>query len=246
MVLHEMFRLANDPLTPPDVLADLASSEHEEVRASVAANPSSSQKTLLALVGDSSCHVIDNLMENKNKLSCDLKVSSCKNIVLTLAEVEDAEFILSLRHNGKLNRYVSQVSPDLDVQKEWLISYKKREAMRTEFYFIIRDLNNNPLGTVRLYDFQSGSFCWGSWMVAPDSPRKTAIESALSVYEFAFYTLGFKRSHFDVRNNNQKVIDFHKRMGAEEAHSNELDTFFIYKKETYKNTRDKYLSFLNS
>ena len=144
-----------------------------------------------------------------------------------------------------MNRHVSQVAPDLNAQKEWILSYKKREAIRAEFYFIIRGLDNNPLGTVRIYDFQNGSFCWGSWMVAPDSPRKTAIESALSVYEFAFYTLGFGRSHFDVRNDNQKVIDFHKRMGAEDTHSNELDTFFIYMKESYEKIRIKYSSFLN-
>ena len=96
MDLHDMFRLANDPLTPPDILADLASSDHEKIRASVAANPSSSQKTLLALVGDPSHHVIDNLMDNSKKCLGGIKVSSCKNIVLTLIEVDDAEFILSL------------------------------------------------------------------------------------------------------------------------------------------------------
>ena len=31
MDLHDMFRLANDPLTPPDILADLASSDHEKI-----------------------------------------------------------------------------------------------------------------------------------------------------------------------------------------------------------------------
>lgn len=214
---HKIFRLANDPLTSSDVLYELAKSDREEIRASVAANPSSNQKTLLALTGDTSTHVIENLMENSNRFQGDIKFATCKNIVLTLAEMNDAEFILSLRQSELLNRYVSQVSPDIDAQRKWLKTYKKREAIRAEFYFIIRDRNMSPLGTVRLYDFQRGSFCWGSWIVKPDAPMKTATESALSVYEFAFYTLGFKKAHFDVRNENEKVIKFHTRMGAEKC-----------------------------
>lgn len=58
MVLHDMFRLANDPSTPSDILADLSSSALEEIRSSVAANPTSSQKTLLALVGDENRNVM--------------------------------------------------------------------------------------------------------------------------------------------------------------------------------------------
>lgn len=246
MTHHDDFRLANDPSTPPSVLERLALSDRVEIRASVAANASSNSSTLLSLVGDSDPEVVSNLMDNPNRFTENLVVSSCKNIVLTLADVSDAEFILSLRQNEGLNRFVSQVSSDLTKQQDWLRNYKKRESVRSEFYFIIRDLEMNPLGTVRVYDFQSGSFCWGSWMVSPESPRKTAIESALCVYEFAFYQLGFKQSHFDVRNKNEKVIKFHKRMGAKEINSDDLDTFFIYKKEYYESVREKYNSFFNN
>ncbi|MGQ7116015.1 hypothetical protein ACUOFC_65445, partial [Escherichia sp. TWPC-MK] len=52
------------------------------------------------------------------------------------------------------------------------------------------------------------------------------MESALLVYHFAFVELGFEQSHFDVRKNNEKVIEFHKKMGAIEVSNNELDIFF--------------------
>lgn len=245
MTHHDDFRLANDPTTSPEKLEELALSDRVEIRASVAANQSSNSSTLLSLVGDSESEVVSNLMENPNRFSESLVVSSCKNIVLTLADVSDAEFILSLRQNEGLNKFVSQVSSDLTMQQEWLRNYKKRESVRSEFYFIIRDLEMNPLGTVRIYDLQSGSFCWGSWMVSPTAPRKTAIESALCVYEFAFYHLGFKQSHFNVRNKNENVLKFHKRMGAQETHKDDLDTFFIYKKESYESVKEKYASFFN-
>ena len=242
---HDEFRLANNPSSPEEILFELSKSECDEVREAVALNPSSDDNTLLSLVGDKSSHVVSNLMESKRKLITSLTVTSCKNIILTLANIQDAKFILSLRSNENLNRFVSQVSCELPEQEKYLENYKKRESIRSEFYFIIRDLDMNPLGTVRLYDFQSGSFCWGSWMVSPQAPRKTAIESALCVYEFAFNTLGFEKSHFDVRNKNEKVISFHKRMGAKEVRSDDQDTFFIFKKKDYEKTREKYLSFLN-
>ena len=169
-------------------------------------------------------------------------IRSCKHVILTLATVHDAEFILSLRQNTALNRFVSHVSPSLYAQKKWLEEYKSRELTGDEFYFIIRGPDMKPLGTVRIYDFKNDSFCWGSWMVASDAPRKTAIESALSIYEFAFYSLGFNQCHFDVRNENIKVIKFHNMMGAQETLCTDLDTFFIYSKENYEKIKHKYRS----
>lgn len=58
------------------------------------------------------------------------------------------------------------------------------------------------------------SFCWGSWIIKDSSPSYVAIESALCIYEFAFNTLGFRQSHFDVRKNNVKVVAFHQRCKA--------------------------------
>ena len=242
---HSKFRLANDPSTETNILSSLALSDHSIIRASIAANPAACQKTLLSLVGDSDSDVIANLKGNSNCFSGNYNVTSCKDIILTLANIDDAEFILSLRKNEQLNNYVSKTSASLKDQQYWLENYKKRESIRTEFYFIIRDLEMKPLGTVRVYDLQGGSFCWGSWIVSPDAPRKTAIESALAVYEFAFYTLGFKQAHFDVRNENKKVIKFHNQMGSKETHKNDLDTFFVYTKEAYENKKGKYTSFFN-
>ena len=82
-------------------------------------------------------------------------IRSCKHVILTLATVHDAEFILSLRQNTELNRFVSHVSPSLFAQKKWLEEYKSRELTGDEFYFIIRGPDMKPLGTVRIYDFKT-------------------------------------------------------------------------------------------
>ncbi|BCJ92362.1 hypothetical protein IZ6_30970 [Terrihabitans soli] len=167
-----------------------------------------------------------------------------RTIRLRLAELADAEFILSLRVNPALSTFVSPVSPDIEKQLSWLRSYKERERDKEEFYFIIESLGGTPYGAVRVYDFQGPSFCWGSWLISPDAPASTGIESALLVYEFAFYTLGFTASHFDVRQGNTRVIAFHERLGAVQVASNDLDCFFEFSKEAYEKIRPKYAKFL--
>lgn len=167
-----------------------------------------------------------------------------KNINLRTVVADDADFIFSMRQNQEKTKYLSKVYGSVEDQKTWITHYKEREVKQEEFYFIIESKNGNNLGLVRIYDFQDSSFCWGSWLIREDAPKYTAIESALLVYEFAFYTLGFVRSHFDVRKGNDKVIAFHQRFGAKIVDENELDYFFDYTKENYELIKPKYKRYL--
>jgi len=167
-----------------------------------------------------------------------------KNINLRTVETCDAEFILSMRQNKNKTKYLSQVTGTLENQINWIKSYKLRESEDKEFYFLIEAKDNDKLGLVRLYDFRKDSFCWGSWLIKENAPKSTAIESALQVYEFGFYKLGFKKSHFDVRKNNDKVVAFHKRFGAEITEENEIDYFFNFEKTNYELIKEKYKRYL--
>lgn len=241
----ELYIEAVNPQTSPLNLQELSNHKSELIRAAVASNPNTNQETLLYLVGDPSKIVQDNLKKAKTNFKIEsYEFSATKNSKLSIVKINDAEFIISLRENPELNKYLSQVDSDVEKQQEWIANYKKREAERLEFYFIIKDMNNKSLGTVRLYDFQLGSFCWGSWIIKPGSPRKTAIESAINIYEFAFEVLGFCQSHFDVRNKNVNVINFHLRMGAQIVKSNEVDTYFIMTKAAYTKSKQDLKQFL--
>jgi len=245
MTTHELIQKASCLTTSPNDLQSLSTHTSELVRAAVASNPNTNKITLLSLVGEKSTHVIEQLNKNESDFTDDsYEFTATKNSKLSIITTADAEFIISLRKNPKLNKHLSYVETDIDKQKDWINDYKKREARRTEFYFVIRCKNNERLGAIRAYDFKQGSFCWGSWIINPDSPRKTAIESAINIYEFGFNVLGFSQSHFDVRNNNSKVIDFHKRMGAKIISVNEVDTFFIMQKNYYVQSKADYKNFL--
>lgn len=164
-----------------------------------------------------------------------------KTLVFRNVEVSDAPFILSLRTDQIKARHLSQVLPDLQNQETWLEHYATE---KDQAYFIIESMRGELLGTVRLYDQQGESFCWGSWILKDGAPRNAAIESALIVYSYAMDHLGFRASHFDVRKANESVWRFHERFGAKRIGENELDYLYSVDLETIQVARSKYRKFL--
>ena len=164
---------------------------------------------------------------------------------LRLVEESDATFIFELRSNSQKSKFISEISNSLNDQENWIKQYKNREKQALEYYYIIQGQNEEALGTIRIYDIQGDSFCWGSWIVKQGAPASTAIKSALLIYEKAFYSLGFNRSHFDVRKENKSVIAFHKRMGAVIVSESDIDYFFIYTKDKFEHIKPKYKKYYN-
>lgn len=158
------------------------------------------------------------------------------------AEVSDARFIHSLRVDPKFNRHLSSVDDDIAKQEAWMREYKKREELKSEYYYIIqRNSDSLPVGTVRIYDFiaDARSFCWGSWILNENKTRYAAIECALLIYDFAFFELGFERCHMDIRKQNTKVIDFHKRLGVRIIGETEEDLLGHYFADDYLKVREE-------
>jgi len=150
------------------------------------------------------------------------KIIHGHSIDLVNACEADANFILSLRTDVNKSKFLSQTSADVDKQKQWLNAY----ALDTEqAYFIIKTKDGKNIGTVRLYDIQGDSFCWGSWILVHDAPRNASIESAIIIYKYAL-ARGFHRAHFDVRKGNTSVWKFHERFGA--VRVAETDEDYLY------------------
>ncbi|MEO0567748.1 MAG: GNAT family N-acetyltransferase [Pseudomonadota bacterium] len=147
-------------------------------------------------------------------------------------ESEDAQFIVDLRSNQNLNQHISKTAPDVKAQRQWILKYKEREMSGEEFYFVICH-DEQDLGVVRMYDFKDGSFCWGSWIILPSRPSGLVTFSAVMIYEMGFDALGFNQSHFDVRLENKRVIDFHLRSGAEPTKRDDVDQFFVFPKSKW-------------
>lgn len=145
-----------------------------------------------------------------------------KNIVLANVQVEDAEFILSLRLDPDKNRFLSPVSRDAEVQRHWIRQYLASEG---QAYFIICDKTMGQLGTVRMHDAQGDSFCWGSWVLKAGAPAAAAIESAVMLYRLA-QTWGFRSAYFKVHCANTSVVAFHEKFGAQRVSQNAEEIHF--------------------
>jgi hypothetical protein len=168
-----------------------------------------------------------------------------KSTLLRPVRVSDAQFILDLRTDSTRNQYLSSVEKNLEHQVAWITEYKLREERGEEFYCIVEAIGSgDSLGTVRLYDFKSSSFAWGSWIFKLGAPVFAAIESALLVYDHAFFELGFLNSHFDVRHGNSRVIKFHTQFGARMVRTDNENCYFELAKEEYLNARERYAQFL--
>ncbi len=159
-----------------------------------------------------------------------LKSTSMDDALLTHVRFvvpDDAAFICALRADPNLNQHISKSSAAVEHQRTWIENYKKREEEGEEFYFVIRH-QAQDLGVVRMYDFRGNSFCWGSWIIQPSKPSGLVTYSAIMIYKMGFDTLGFEQSHFDVRIENEKVINFHIRSGAEPTTRDDIDQHFVF------------------
>ncbi len=154
---------------------------------------------------------------------------------------QDASFIISLRTNGRISRYLSRVSDNLSLQLAWLKEYEKNN---NEAYFIIEDLSGLKMGLVRIYDACGTSFSWGSWVLSEDAPSFAAIESALIIYSYALYSLGFTQAHFQVVKANERVWRFHERCGAKRIAEDESQYHYVILNDEIKKSLEKYKRFL--
>ncbi len=156
-------------------------------------------------------------------------------LVLRHVQREDANFILALRQDPVKGRYLNPTSPELEDQVKYISAYYHSTDSA---YFIIQDRAGEPCGTVRLYDPREDSFSWGSWILRDGLPFYYAMECILILYNYATQCLGFKRAHFDVRKENRKVLDFHRRYGAVVLSEDELNYYLEV-------SADKMASFLS-
>lgn len=166
-------------------------------------------------------------------------INKSRTVAIRFVEESDANFILKLRLDEKYNKFLSDVNPDIQAQKNWIKKYKNDEVEKRQFYFIIERNDGIPCGTVRIYDIREDSFCWGSWILNEDKTPYAALESAFLVYQFGFDVLGLEKSHFDVRKGNSKVISFHRKMGAVKTDEDDLNEYFNISKAAVLEAKNK-------
>lgn len=170
----------------------------------------------------------------------DMQVLRGRNVNLRLVEVSDAEFIASLRSDQRSRRYLSETSGDVHQQQEWIRAYKLRESAGEEFYYVIQLPDNTPVGLIRIYDLTPEVFSGGSWIIAPGQPHRVAVETVVLLYDLCFDQLGYEQVLLQVVRENQSVIKFHERFGAQRVREDDRHVYLVNTYETMAGPRKRF------
>lgn len=162
-------------------------------------------------------------------------------LTLRYVKEDDAEFILKLRTNQKLSRFINPTPANIELQKEWIKRYKQRELNGTDYYFIFF-FNDKPVGLNRIYNIKNFTFTTGSWIFDPNAPEHCSIASAIIVRIIAFELLGkeIEISDDGCHVDNKKVLKFNKMIGLKingeiETEIGKYYTFIMKKEDFYVN-----------
>jgi len=164
-------------------------------------------------------------------------------VILRLVEIEDAEFILNLRTDPKLNKYISPTSPVLEEQTRWLHKYKMREKEGLEYYFVVLDLEGKRYGTIRLYNRGNNCYEIGSWLFAHNSPLGMAVKAHIIGYELGFELFNADYCKFEIRKENTAVLRYIEFYKPQIIDTDELNYYFHLTKENFYLNKNKIAAF---
>jgi len=161
-----------------------------------------------------------------------------------LVDERDADYILSLRTNKHLTRFIHQTDNDREKQIEWIRSYKVREREGREYYFIYL-LNGKPVGLNRIYNIFEYYGTIGSWICNPNNEAEVSLATYILMFDLMFDHIKLNITIFDVRKENKHVWKLHKMLGAQSVGESDIDYYFILNKETYYKNRDNIIKLFN-
>jgi RimJ/RimL family protein N-acetyltransferase len=122
--------------------------------------------------------------------------------------LEDANFIVWLRHLKHAEGKIGDSAADVAGQRAWLEDYFLREG---DYYFIIETTNSVPLGTVGVYDISGGSGECGRYITRPGV--FAAVPAIVLTGDLAFGPMGLKELRATAVTSNRTIRKLMPKMG---------------------------------
>jgi len=142
----------------------------------------------------------------------ELSVEGCA-FRLRAVRDEDASFIVDLRSDPSLNRFIHAGAQRVAEQLLWLAKYYERPG---DYYFVIERMGDQrPEGVIGLYDVRDRGGEWGRWILQTGS--LAAIESAWMIYRVGFELLDLESVYCRTVADNANVVSFHDSCGADRS-----------------------------
>lgn len=157
-----------------------------------------------------------------------------------LVNESDAEFIVALRTNPRLSRYIHETSPDVEKQKQWIRDYKKREALGLDYYFMFL-ANGERQGVARIYNITEDSFTQGSWLFSPNALLGASVLGNIISSETGFELLGKKIMYSDARRDNN-THRFVQTFSPEVIKADELNVYYRILPEGFNQGKRKHIA----
>lgn len=178
-----------------------------------------------------------------NKIPTDFKIESM-GLSVRLVNESDIDFILLLRTNKHLARFIHKTNDDREKQREWISQYKIREKEGRDYYFIYF-LHDKPVGLNRIYNIFEYYGTIGSWICSPDNEAETSLKTYILMFDLLFEYIKLELTIFDVRKDNKHVWKLHKMLGAQLVGESDLDYYFTLNKDTYYKNREIIINLFN-
>ena len=162
-----------------------------------------------------------------------------KNLQLKEADIKDTNFILKLRTDVKLSKFINPTSIKKKKQIAWFKEYLLRRKNKKEYYFIFQ-LNLKKLGFARIIHVKKDTFHFGGWVLENNTKPWISIESCLAIYEYAFNKLLYNNCLLWINLRNINVIKYHKSLGASYVKKTQKEVFLKFTKNKYFKLKKKF------
>lgn len=146
---------------------------------------------------------------------------------------DDAEFILNIRNNPEISKYLPPLNVTVEQQRAWIT---KQRADEDSYYFIIEDrMSKSSIGTIGVYNIDGNHSESGRFCSIGNSIQNS--EAALLNGEFVFDYLKLDYLDVWVYKGNKAVLAFNKGFGCvwEGEKEDENGEPFLYGKTTKEN-----------
>lgn len=165
-------------------------------------------------------------------------------LFVRLVNENDSQFIINLRTDPNLSKYINATENDIERQINWIRDYKIREKNGKDYYFIYSK-NGEYIGLNRIYNINGKVGTSGSWVCKPNIPFELTWLTVVIIREIFFEILDLDIDIFDTRKENKKVIRMHHLLGAHKIYENEIDVFHYLTKDDFKISKPKFLQYIN-
>lgn len=127
---------------------------------------------------------------------------------------EDLERIMNWRMQPDITKYMN-TDPKLTLegQKKWFEGIQKKD----DVFFWILEVEDEPVGVVDFVDWDkhNGIIHTGVYIAVKEKRSMIlTVNLQLSMYQFAFETLGVNKVSMEILGNNLPVVNLNERLGA--------------------------------